>query len=335
MACHSYSVLVLALVGATAWAATVSEVDDNSPSQPDNYRYCTEMDIFAEGQAFDLSVAQIEGCTDISVWNMNMEDEGVFALAKAMALQSPQVITKLDLGYNKITTAGAKRLAEVFGRADSALSWLNINGNTEMGEDGVTALLTAFGNHKVLNTLDFGSCELGSGVTDALVEFLVTNAVLEELWINTNKIGTGGAQFFAGLADNKGIKKLVIGGNEFGDGIKSALEITLIKNKVLEKIDLANNALSDVAAKHIATGLVKNNVLKVLDMDTNLLTDTGAKLIVASMEKNTVLEEFSLGGNKVSDDAQRKQYQKVAEERDVNIRSLNAKRLGAPDHDEF
>ena len=40
-------------------------------------------------------------------------------------------------------------------------------------------------------------------------------------------------------------------------------------------------------------------------------------------------------GNKVSDDAQRKQYQKVAEERDVNIRSLNAKRLGAPDHDEF
>ena len=73
-----------------------------SPSQPDNYRYCTEMDIFAEGQAFDLSVAQIEGCTDISVWNMNMEDEGVFALAKAMALQSPQVITKLDLGYNKV-----------------------------------------------------------------------------------------------------------------------------------------------------------------------------------------------------------------------------------------
>ena len=52
----------------------------------------------------------------------------------------------------------------------------------------------------------------------------------------------------------QGIKKLVIGGNEFGDGIKSALEITLIKNKVLEKIDLANNALSDVAAKHIATG---------------------------------------------------------------------------------
>ena len=56
---------------------------------------------------------------------------------------------------------------------------------------------------RVLNTLDFGSCALGSGVTDALVEFLVTNTVLEELWINTNKIGTGGAQFFAGLADNK------------------------------------------------------------------------------------------------------------------------------------
>ena len=55
----------------------------------------------------------------------------------------------------------------------------------------------------MLNTLDFGSCALGSGVTDALVEFLVTNTVLEELWINTNKIGTGGAQFFAGLADNK------------------------------------------------------------------------------------------------------------------------------------
>ena len=49
---------------------------------------------------------------------------------------------------HQITTAGAKRLAEVFGREDSALSWLNINGNTEMGEDGVTALLTAFGNHK-------------------------------------------------------------------------------------------------------------------------------------------------------------------------------------------
>ena len=48
-----------------------------------------------------------------------------------------------------------------------------------------------------------------------------------------------------------------------------------------------------------------------------------------------VLLFFFSAGNKVSDDAQRKQYQKVAEERDVNIRSLNAKRLGAPDHDEF
>ena len=29
MACHSYSVLVMALVGATVWAATEHEVDDN------------------------------------------------------------------------------------------------------------------------------------------------------------------------------------------------------------------------------------------------------------------------------------------------------------------
>lgn len=331
----SKQLALLALALGTASAEMVGNFD-NMPEKAENYKFCTEMDIFAEGQAFDLSTAMIEGCTDISLWNMNLEDEGNFALADAIMAQPEQIITKLDLGFNKIGPEAAQRFGKAFALPDSKLEWLNINGNSDLGVDGITALLNSLAFHKKLKTLDMGSCTLGPEAGPSVAAFVKSNTVLTELWINTNKLSTSGSQIFAALADNSAIKKLVIGGNEFGDGVKNAMQVFLVKNKVLLYIDLANNALTDTTAKHIALGLPHNNVLQTLDMDTNMLTDVGCKLIVGSLEKNTALKEFYMGANKLADDSMRKQYQSVASESDVNIRKINARRLSAMDeHDEF
>ena len=64
----------------------------------------------------------IEGCTDISLWNMNLEDEGNFALADAIMAQPEQIITKLDLGFNKIGPEAAQRFGKASARFVAAMA---------------------------------------------------------------------------------------------------------------------------------------------------------------------------------------------------------------------
>jgi uncharacterized protein (TIGR02996 family) len=129
----------------------------------------------------------------------DLGDGGVAVLAESRAFPALRV---LDLGDNRITRAGARALAE---HADwPHLHELELKRNTDLGADGLRALLSA-PTFAGLHRLDLEKCALGDrGVTG------LASAVCRLRWLQleNNGIGAAGARTLARSPSLSGLRVL-------------------------------------------------------------------------------------------------------------------------------
>jgi uncharacterized protein (TIGR02996 family) len=125
----------------------------------------------------------------------------------AKMLNAPSKLHRLELDDNKITTKGAKLLAEH--PALAKITHLDLSRN-KIGDVGVTALVQS-DRAKKLQKLDISSCGFGPVGVAAIVESPHL-ANLRELWMHSNDLDLKGARALAASPHLANIGYLYLGG---------------------------------------------------------------------------------------------------------------------------
>lgn len=170
--------------------------------------------------------------------------------------------TRLDLGYNCITSRGASMLADAL-KHNTTLEELDFHNNrvSDVGAHSLAKVLAL--NISVVKALGLGS----NGITDRgaehLAEMLTTNRTITWLALAGNQIGDRGVQLLANTLANQNSTLLVL-----------SLHV--------------NKAISDTSVDAIIDMLQHNRSLKKLWMqDCNISEDGKAKLReVAKLKQN-------------------------------------------------
>lgn len=168
--------------------------------------------------------------------------------------------TRLDLGYNVITSKGAAIVADA----------LKLN--------------------TTLEELDFHNNRVSDLGVHSLAEVLSTNnSILKALGLGSNGITDKGAEHLAEmLKTNRTITWLALAGNQIGDrGVQLLANTLACQNTSLLVLSLhVNKSISDVSVDAIIDMLQKNRSLKKLWMqDCNITEDGKVKLREAAKLK--------------------------------------------------
>ena len=174
------------------------------------------------------------------------------------------------------------------------------------------------------NKLDGRACDL-------LAKVVPSMSRLEELWLNDNPIGSGGAVEVIKSLCGSGVKDLWLDNTGIGGPDCEALSELLQSTHSLECLDIEQNNLSSESVASIITGLSHNNSLRMLDISdshfstantlhfssllrelskctlTSLelrhchISSEGAVELATALCKNTTLRELDLSGNSIGE----------------------------------
>lgn len=233
---------------------------------------------------------------------IRVEDGDVDALCLTLA-KNPAVV-RLDLRYNRIKDAGARRLANFLKES------------------------------KTLEELVVSCNDIGPQGGAAIGESLVDNTSLKRLRINGNKIDNkGGMAFAAALQGNRTLRSLDLGDTDqrtesvvalttvlnhndallmlnlnnpllFSQEEETTVHIAnmLKVNSGLKEIHLQKQSIRDFGATRLSEKLVHNQTLTYLDLSQNRITRDGAYQLSLLLSRNTPLRLLDLGGNRLEDD---------------------------------
>lgn len=236
-------------------------------------------------------------------------DDGASAIATALIETSKTTaLTELSLSNLGIGATGTVALAGML-KTNTVLSRLDLSRN-DIGSAGAAALGDALKDNAALKSinLDTADAEPPAGAIDnagatALASALLTNNVLEELYVNLGGGGSGAtssSEIAAGvvignaLKTNTALKILRLADASLGDESAVAIAAGLTVNTALEKLELGNNLISDDGAAALANALTANTVLKELALDKNIINGIGAIALANAIKVNTGLEKLNL-----------------------------------------
>jgi len=120
-----------------------------------------------------VAVRVKENCVleELSLYCKGVTDAGAKHLAAALA--RPVTLTKLMLARNHIRSPGCEAIAGALRANDeSALEFLNLGGNGDVGDEGAIELIRALGQSNALTTLRLWKCGLTDAVCPHIVEAL-------------------------------------------------------------------------------------------------------------------------------------------------------------------
>jgi Ran GTPase-activating protein (RanGAP) involved in mRNA processing and transport len=155
--------------------------------------------------------------------------------------------TRLDLGYNSITSEGASILANAL-KHNTTLEELDFHNNrvSDIGVHSLAEVLSS--NTSILKALGLGS----NGITDKgaehLAEMLKTNQTITWLALAGNQIGDRGVQLLADTLAHKNTSLLVLSlhvNKSISDASIDAITNMLQYNKSLKKLWMQDCNISD------------------------------------------------------------------------------------------
>ena len=168
--------------------------------------------------------------TELGLDRLDIDNDGVKLLAKAIASGSMASLTRLDLHKNRIGDTGMQSFASAITSGSLPnLEQLWLGGN-EIGDVGVTALAGAIANKSLarLTQLDLAQNQFGEAGMTALTGAIASGSLpkLEGLYLSGNKIGDAGTSALAGAIASgslASLKKLVVPRpHEKNPGLKAA-----------------------------------------------------------------------------------------------------------------
>ena len=145
-------------------------------------------------------------------------DPNVLPLTLSSALLVNDVLTTLNLRFNRIGDEGAVALGDAL-RGNGVLKTIDLRYNV-IGFEGAAAIAEALRGNGVLKTLNLRNNYIGDAGATAIGEALAVNGVLIDLNLMMNEIGDEGATALASaLRVNGGLKKINLSYNcFFGEG---------------------------------------------------------------------------------------------------------------------
>jgi len=205
----------------------------------------------------------------------NLYDSNVISKLK-MLRQSHQIVSKLDLSFNKLKGRCLKHLLAL-----ESLQILNVSENQIKIEEDLES--------SSIIELDLSNNNIESEDVLVLCEFLKENKTLAKLNLSNNQIEIGGAQALAeALLENKTLTTLILNDANITDTGSIELAQSLVSNNSLKHISLKGNSIKDTGAKAFAIALSVNTSLQFLDLSFNRLTTDGIQTLQDSVQKKEV-----------------------------------------------
>ena len=217
---------------------------------------------------------------------------GVRSLVKAL-----QCLTSLSLQYCSISDFEVQALAEGLINNNS-LTTLDLRRN-RLSSDGARALAESLSNSS-LTSLDLSDNSISDIGAQALAESL-SHSSLTSLNLAYSGISDIGTRDLARSLPSSKLKLLNLLGNKICCSGAQALAESLVNNSSLTSLDLSDNKILDDGACELAKGLQKNNCLMLLDLFGNHIHDIGAQALAESLLNNTSLTTLNLCFNFISD----------------------------------
>ena len=226
------------------------------------------------------------------VWSFDVYDDHL-VMCLSECLKKDDTLQELNLSYNKITSEGAKMIAEAI-NVNKILKKLDISHNS-ISDDGAAAISDGLKCNISLQELNMSYNKITSEGAKMIGEAIKVNKTLKKLHINGNSISDDGAAAISdGLKCNISLQELDMSYNKItSEGAKMIGE-TIKVNKTLQKLYIYINSISDDGTAAISDGLKCNISLQELDMSYNEITSVGAKIIAEAIKVNTILHTLDL-----------------------------------------
>ncbi|CAH1153474.1 unnamed protein product [Phaedon cochleariae] len=200
-----------------------------------------------------------------------------------------------------------------------------------INETHMRSLLSAIKNNCNITMLKFDSCMLVKLPSFYLVENLMSNTTIRELYLPSTGLYTKEAEILARFfCNNTHLKVLDIGNNFIGDrGLESLARglckqntpgvglsaLSVFNNQITEKsgpiisviimecknlhtLNIGYNNLTDEVLNHLSVSLLKTNCLEGLGLQSTLLTCKGIDALAEVIPNNHSLQKINLKGNK-------------------------------------
>ena len=240
--------------------------------------------VLADGLKGSNSIRQLE-------LSMNsIGDSGVGFLAQSIGSTG---LEKLDLSGCKITTTGAKVLADSL-RGNSSIKQLNLSRNF-IGDSGVGFLAQSIGSTR-LEKLDLSRCKITATGAKVLADGLRGNSSIKQLNLNLNSVGDSGVGFLAQSIGSTALEILELTVCDITATGAKALADELRGNEHLKVLELQFNAIGDVGSSHLAE-VLRTTRLEKLQLFRCGIGDEGIAAISSALTKNPSLTYLGIAGN--------------------------------------
>ncbi|CAH0562280.1 unnamed protein product [Brassicogethes aeneus] len=158
-------------------------------------------------------------------------------------------------------------------------------------------------SNKSIQELYIPSTGLYTKEADVLGRFLILNTYLKVLDISNNFIGDRGLEVLAkGLCKQDvfgcGLSVLVVFNNQITEKSGPCISNIIKTCKNLHTLNLGFNNLTDEVLIHISDGLPDTSSLEGLGLQSTLLTCKGIQVLAEALQKNSTLRKINLKGNK-------------------------------------
>jgi hypothetical protein len=218
-----------------------------------------------EVDALAKAVTQHELDT-LSLTNAKIGDTEAVALAKALPSLRFRV---LKLSGNQLTGRGAAAVAKAL---------LGLKNVTEVHLDG--------------NKIDDAGAQ-------AVAELLaVKDSKLVSVNLTDNEVGDAGASAVARSLATSGVRQLLLGNNNIGNGGAQTIADVLKSNHSVTSVQLGSNNIGDAGAQALAAALNDNESVSDLDLSDNNIGNAGALAVQNVLKNSKGLNSVNLSGNK-------------------------------------
>jgi len=231
--------------------------------------YLDNSPIPLEGIEAITSVLSLHDLLDtISLVNANLGDNEVKLLSESLSKWKLKV---LNVGHNKLTSAGAVSLLKALGAsANEYLTELHLD-NNEIDDDALNVLAEVLPQLPKLKVLNLSGNHIGdTGVkvlTDALSK---TPNAIPALSLSNNNISDAGANSIAALLKSTStIVNLQLAGNEIGDAGAETIAASLADNVSVDEVDFSLNRIGNKGALAFTKLLHNNKTIQTLNLSGN------------------------------------------------------------------
>ncbi|GLD96469.1 hypothetical protein PINS_up005152 [Pythium insidiosum] len=229
----------------------------------------------------------------IRMWNQDVQDEGAVMMASLLQSSPPSFnIAYLELldcaigveGHVPVALFMCRAIAEVLKtQTQPGLLTLKLDYNSDIGDDGVSALCDGLFTNTVLKKLHLDFCNIGPQGAIKLAQLVaMPQSALEKLSLQGNSLGDEGLYHFSlGLARSHHLTTLNLADNAIRhhEEALTAFRDALLRSKALAHVDFTFNPIERQGATYLLPALHPDNAkLLSFQVDAALPADIFAQL---------------------------------------------------------